>query len=266
VATFAGVMLAGPRAQKPDSIDDVVNEVLINGLPTPTPRPTLPQPTYRAPTPAPTPVPTPSPDPWLAAAEHLVASTYDAAWTGRMALEAQLVIGDRDPLAWTLNVARDGGTEWSKRKIVVPLDGPLTTEAVLLDRTLWTRFAGEPWERRDRGFGDQPTDPLLGVSDVDDLTFVRAFKQGGQVRYEYAIEGGNDLLALEYLRDVGASGLDRSSATVITDATGDPVRLELVYTGSARGGKAKLTVDVAFKDVGGDFSIQSPKDGAPVVD
>jgi hypothetical protein len=266
VATFAGVMLAGPRAQKPDSIDDVVNEVLINGLPTPTPRPTLPQPTYRAPTPAPTPVPTPSPDPWLAAAEHLVASTYDAAWTGRMALDARLVIGDRDPLAWTLTVARDGGTEWSKRRIVVPLDGPLTTEAVLLDRTLWTRFAGEPWERRDRGFGDQPTDPLLGVSDVDDLTFVRAFKQGGQVRYEYAIEGGNDLLALEYLRDVGASGLDRSSATVITDATGDPVRLELVYTGSARGGKAKLTVDVAFKDVGGDFSIQSPKDGAPVVD
>jgi hypothetical protein len=265
-ATFAGVMLAGPRAQKPDSIDDVVNEVLVNGMPTAEPRPTLPRPPFRTPMPRPTPMPTASPEPWLAAADHLVSTTYDAGWTGRMALEAQLVIGDRDPLAWTLNVARAGGTEWLKRRIVVPLEGAVTTEAVLLDRTVWSRIPGEPWERRDRGFGDQPTDPLLGVKDADDLTHVRTFKQGGQVRHEFAIEGGNDLLALEYLRDVGASGLDRKEATVITDAVGDPVRVELVYAGSARGGKAKLNIEVTFKDVGGDFSIQSPKDGPPVVD
>jgi hypothetical protein len=259
-------MLAGPRAQRPDSIDDVVNEVLINGLPTPTPRPTLPQPTFRAPTPRPTSAPTPSPDPWLAAAGHLVATTYGDEWTGRMSLEAELVIGDRDPLAWTLNVARAGGTEWSKRRIVVPGSGPVVAETVLLDRTVWSRAAGGAWERRDRGFGDQPTDPLLGVSDPGDLTYVRSFKQGGQPRFESVIEGGNDLLALEYLRDVGASGLDRTSASVVTDAAGDPVRLELVYAGSTRGGKAKLTILVTFKEVGGDFSIQSPKDGPPVVD
>ena len=65
---------------------------------------------------------------------------------------------------------------------------------------------------------------------------------------------------------VRLDGLDRTGAKVVTNAAGDPVSAQLVYTGTARGSKARLTIDIAFKDVAGSFEIQSPKDGAPVVD
>ena len=35
---------------------------------------------------------------------------------------------------------------------------------------------------------------------------------------------------------------------------------------ASQAGKAKLTVELTWKDVAGSFTIQSPKDGTPVVD
>lgn len=265
-ATLAGVMLAGPRQHDARTVGDVVDRVIADGLPTPTLGPTLPRPTAAVPTPRPTPTPSPSPEPWIAAAEHLATSTYAEDWTGRMSLKAELRIGDREPLAWTLSVARSGMLEWSKRRIVIPDAGASVQEQVILDRIVWTRENGGEWIRRDRGFGDRPTEPLFGVPDARGLTHLQSFKEGGKMRHEFAMTGANDLLVLEYLRDVGVTGLDRTGATVVTDAAGDPVRAELSYAGATPRGKAKLTVSVEWKDVGGSFSIRSPKEGSPVVD
>jgi hypothetical protein len=259
-------MLAGPQQHRPSSVGDVIDQALVGGLATPTPGPTLPRPTVRAPTPAPTPVPTASPEAWIAAAEHLASSTYGDGWTGRMTLDATLRIGDRDPLTWTLSVARVGTDEWSKRRIAIPGDDPVVAETVVLPRTTWLREAGGEWIRRDRTFGDQPTEPLFGVPDARGLDHLRSFKEDGTVHHEFALTGANDLLVLEFLRDVSAFGLERTGATVVTDAAGDPVRGEITWAGSTKGGKAKLTIELTWKDVGGTFTIRSPKDGAPVVD
>ena len=69
--------------------------------------------------------------------------------------------------------------------MVTPLTGPMVRETVVLARSVWEREGGGEWERRDRGFGDQPTDPLFGVPDADGLTSTRTIKEDGQTRYEF---------------------------------------------------------------------------------
>ena len=122
---------------------------------------------------------TPTPEAWKVAAEHLASTTYASDWTGRMTLDATLRIGDRDPITWTLSVARAGTNEWSKRRVVTPLTGPMVRETVVLARSVWERENGGEWLRRDRGFGDQPTDPLFGVPDAA-WPHLDAHVQGGR--------------------------------------------------------------------------------------
>ena len=118
----------------------------------------------------------------------------------------------------------------------------MVRETVVLARSVWERENGGEWLRRDRGFGDQPTDPLFGVPDADGLTWTRTFKEGGQVRHEFELTGANDLLVLEFLRDASVTGLERTGASVVTDAAGDPIRGQITWAGGTRAGKAKLTV------------------------
>lgn len=174
-------------------------------------------------------------------------------------------MADREPATWKLDVARDGETEWSRSRVAGPGFESATTEVVLLARTVFEKVAGA-WQRRNRGFADQPTEPLFGVRDARDLVHVRTFKEDGRRLHEFTMSDASDLLALSFLRTAGGPSLDRTAATVVADDEGRPVRASLTYSGTARAGRAKLVIEVAYRDVDGTFTIGSPKDGAPVVD
>ena len=260
LAVVGGIVVAGPRDGRPRDLGSVIAD----GLATPTPAPALPRPVGDA-TPQPTQVPAPTPEPWIAAADGLAASTFAETWTGRIALDATLRVGDREPATWTLAVARAGDTEWSRSRIAGPGIETATTEVVLLARTVFERVE-RVWERRDRGFGDQPTEPLFGVRDASDLVHVRTFKEDGRRLHEFRMTDASDLLALGFLHAAGSGALDRRAATVVADDAGRPVRASLTYSGATRAGRAKLVIEVTYRDVDGTFTIRSPKDGDPVVD
>jgi len=260
LAVVGGIVIAGPRDGRPGDL----GAAIADGLATPTPAPTPSLPVVR-PTPRPTERPAATPEAWRAAADRLAATTFARSWTGRLALDATLRVGTREPATWTLDVARAGDTEWSRSRVTGPGIEPTTTEMALLARSVFERVAGV-WERRDRGVADQPTEPLFGVRDPGDLVHVRSFKEDGQRLHEFTMTDASDLLALGFLRSAGGGSMDRTAATVIADDDGRPVRASLTYTGATRAGRTKLVIEVAYRDVGGTFTIGSPRDGNPVVD
>lgn len=260
VASAAAVVASVAPDASPAPVSSVA---AASARPERTPRPT-PSP---SPVPSPTPTPAPTPIAWMAARDHLAASTFDEGWVGRFELSGTLKAGERKPATWAFSVARDGTDEWSRNRTQDPTSGlQLATEQLLVGRTTFIREGKSPWESRSRSFGDQPTEPLFGVRSADELTYVETIKEDGHTRFVFTIGGGNDLLALEQLRTFGLGSLPRTAATVVTETDGTPVRAELTYAGTTRAGKTRLDVEVRYHDIDGSFQIAAPKDGGPVIE
>jgi len=262
VAIAAGAMIAAPRSGAPQDRGAATTQGLLSPSPAPTPLHSV-----VAATSAPTlsPSPEPTTPAWIAAVDLLATSTFAEDWVGRFDVTATLQVGDHAPVTWALAVARAGTTQWSRNRLESAATGVVTEETVILPRTVWERTGGTDWTKRDRSFGDQPMAPLFGIRQADDLTWVRTFKQSGRRLHEFDAPGADDLMALGFLRQIGASSLVRTGATVVADDAGQPVSATLTYAGSTRAGKAKLTIEVAYRDVAGGFEIGSPKDGPPVI-
>ena len=263
-AIAAGTMVAAPPEQRRDPF-----AVAAAGLGTAEPRPTLPRPAAEPTTSVRTPAaatPAPTSPAWIAARERLAAGTFAEDWVGRMELDGALKVGERPAVTWSLSVARAGTTERTKERIDDPAAPAIQRETVILARTVWTRSAGSGWSRRERSFGDQPTEALFGIQDADGLAWVRSFREDGRLLHEFDAPGASDLLVLAFLRDVGTGSLDRTAATVVADSDGTPVRAALTYAGTTRSGRARLEVTVAWSDVGGDITITSPKEDDAAAD
>jgi hypothetical protein len=276
LAIAGGVLLAGRAGEGPRDLGTVFADDLISPRPdpgvlaaTPVPAPASRAPATPAPTPKPTRTPTPSPTPvaWIAAREALATSTFDQGWTGRFELQGNLRVEGRKPATWALSVARTGTDAWARSRISDPTAGlSLATEEAMVGRTTWERTGRGPWGSRSRGFGDQPVEALFGVPSADGLTYLDTFREDGEVRFTFRIDQASDVLALGFLRALGLGPLDRTDATVVTGVDGVPIRAALTYAGTTRAGKARLVIEVRYHDVGGSFTIASPKDGGPVID
>jgi hypothetical protein len=251
-----GVAFAGAPIQRPSrgALELAAAGAMNRARPTPPPLPSVQR------TAAPVVRPTPTPEPAdRRVARLLIDNTFPEEYRGRTDTKLVMTVAGRSFSVKSASV-RAGNQEWSRIDSDVPGLVP-RAETVLLDKHVWERQGGD-WTRRNRVFGDAVSAPLFDLHDMDQLVFRRIVEVRGERLYEFAWEGGSDKVGRAFLR--GAK-VTRSIGSVLATADGIPVRTEVTYEARTDAGRVKLALTMDYSEVGADFVIRSPLEGAPVV-